>query len=137
MWMLIRQLPAEDETESQRPPTPRLRELPRSTPKRRPAMSPHSMLAALGAVTAGATRETAGPVLVMLHPGRSPIGQASVERVFDQFECERAGAYTSLEEAEARHASDVGFLLDIRAPFTDPAGARRERGVVFARSIRN
>ena len=94
------------------------------------------MLAALSAASGATKHDAEGPVVVLLHPGRSRIGQASVERVFAQFDCIGSAAYATVEEAEAQHARDVGFLLDIRAPFTDPTGARRDRGVVFAHGVR-
>lgn len=136
MWMLIRQLPPKEPDAADEPGAVE-RERRRETSGRglgRVARS--SLLAALGAQEANAVREGTGPVAVLLHPGRSPLAQVSVDRVFDQFECVAGGVYATLEEAERRHSGDVGFLLDIPCPFTDPAGARRERGVVFAHSVR-
>jgi hypothetical protein len=138
MWMLIRQLPAEDS-----PPRPHaeVRQLratvPSGSPKRlRTVLSTSSVLAALGAASGGGAVHESGPVSVLLHPGRSALTQVSVDRVFDQFDCSDRAVYGSIEEAETRHAGDVGFLLQIDCPFIDQSGARRDRGVVFARSVR-
>jgi hypothetical protein len=60
----------------------------------------------------------------------------SIERLFDQFDCRPRDVFASLAEAEAAHAEDVGFLLEVRRPFTDDAGRRRDHGVLFARSVR-
>lgn len=139
MWMLIRQLPAED---SPAPPRAEGARLPsaatpaRKTGTARSVLSASSVLAALGTARGGGATQDDGPVSVFLHPGRSTLAHATVERVFDQFDCADRAVYGSLEEAETRHVGDVGFLLQIDCPFTDPSGAKRDRGVVFARSVR-
>ena len=94
-----------------------------------------SLLEYLGA--AAAQTANGGAVSVFLHPGRAPVGTVGLERVFDQFECAAPDVHATLAEAEARHDSEVGFLLEVTRPFTDPRGARHPRGVLFARSVRD
>ena len=73
---------------------------------------------------------------IFLHPGRSLLTTVSLERLFDQFDCRARDVYASLDEAEAAHGEDVGFLLEVRRTFTDNAGRRRDRGVLFATGVR-
>jgi hypothetical protein len=94
-----------------------------------------SLLEYLGA--AAAQSGNGGAVSVFLHPGRAPVGTVGLERVFDQFECAAPDVHATLAEAEARHGSEVGFLLEVTRPFVDPRGARHPRGVLFARSVRD
>jgi hypothetical protein len=103
--------------------------------KPRAVSSKSSLLEYLGA--AAAQTANGGPVSVFLHPGRAPVGTVGLERVFDQFECAAPDVHATLAEAEARHDSEVGFLLEVTRPFTDPRGARHPRGVLFARSVRD
>lgn len=111
---------------------------PRRTAKARAAAERTSLLEYLGATAgASATNGAVGAVSVFMHPGRAPVGTVGIERVFDQFECGSTDVYASLGEAEARHAGDVGFLLEIARPFTDSRGRRHPHGVVFARSVRD
>ena len=106
--------------------------------KARAAAPKSSLLEYLGAAAVapppgGAT----AAVAVFLHPGRAPVGRVGIERVFDQFECAPAKVHATLDEAEACHEADVGFLLEVTRPFTDPHGQRHSRGVLFARSVRD
>jgi hypothetical protein len=97
-----------------------------------------SLLAYLGASAAQTVQAAnGGAVSVFLHPGRAPVGTVGLERVFDQFECAAPDVHATLAEAEARHDSEVGFLLEVTRPFTDSRGARHPRGVLFARSVRD
>ena len=97
-----------------------------------------SLLEFLGAaVTAPQANGAAAAVSVFLHPGRTPVGAVGVERVFDQFECIPSAVHATLAEAEACHEGEVGFLLEVARPFTDPRGGRHARGVLFARSVRD
>jgi hypothetical protein len=97
-----------------------------------------SLLEYLGAAASAAQPNGASaPVSIFLHPGRTPVGRVGVERIFDQFECAPVRVHPTLEEAEANHEGDVGFLLEVARPFTDPMGTRHPRGVIFARSVRN
>jgi len=97
-----------------------------------------SLLELLGATAAAsAANGGAAAVAVYMHPGRAPVGTVGIERVFDQFECGSPEVYTSLAEAEERHAGDVGFLLEVPRPFTDSSGRRHRHGVLFARSVRD
>jgi len=66
-----------------------------------------------------------------------PVGKVGVERVFDQFACATGKVHASLDDAEACHEGEVGFLLEVGRPFTDPSGGRHPRGVLFARSVRD
>jgi len=95
-----------------------------------------SLLEYLSAAAAAPSIDGAG-VSVFLHPGRTPVGAVAVERMFDQFECAAPEVHATLEEAEARHEGEVGFLLDVNRPFADPRGQRHPRGVLFARSVRD
>jgi hypothetical protein len=106
--------------------------------KARVASSKSSLLEYLGAAAAAAQPNGAtAPAEVFLHPGRTRVGRIGVERVFDQFECAPAKVHATLDEAEACHEGEVGFLLEVGRPFTDPTGARHPRGVLFARSVRD
>jgi hypothetical protein len=97
-----------------------------------------SLLEYLGAAAAApAANGAVAGVSVFLHPGRAPVGTVAVERVFDQFECASPEVHATLDEAEVRHEGEVGFLLEVSRPFTDPRGARHSRGVLFARSVRD
>jgi hypothetical protein len=99
--------------------------------------SAKSLLEFLGAAAAMAPAGAAvAPVSVFLHPGRAPVGSVGVERVFDQFDCAPAKVHATLADAEACHESEVGFLLEVGLPFTDPRGQRHPRGVLFARNVR-
>jgi hypothetical protein len=137
MWMLIRQLTADEIASPRRAQVTHLRPVAPHASKSRSLLSASSMLAVLSAARAGVNAAEAGPVSVLLHPGRSQLAHVTVERVFDQFECSDRAVYASVAEAETRHAGDVGFLLKIDCPFTDLDGTKRERGVVFARSVRD
>lgn len=102
------------------------------------ATTKSSLLEYLGsAAAAQQPGGAAAPVTVFLHPGRAPVGRVGVERVFDQFACVLPRVYATIEEAEACHAADVGFLLEVTRPFVDPRGDRHAGGVLFATSVRD
>jgi hypothetical protein len=93
-----------------------------------------ALLAVIGASSPADHHDDVG---VFLHPGRSLLATVSLERLFDQFDCRGRDVYSSLAEAEAALPENVGFLLEVRRPFTDNGGRRREHGVLFARSVRS
>ena len=92
-----------------------------------------ALLAVIGATPNHGGGEDVG---IFLHPGRALLTTVSLERLFDQFDCRARDVYASLDEAEAAHAEDVGFLLEVRRTFTDNAGRRRDHGVLFAPGVR-
>jgi len=107
-------------------------------PRNRAEAARLSLFALLGAAAESSQASAGGaPVGVFLHPGRAPVGSVSLDRVFDQFECASPQVYASIDAAELCHDGQVGFLLEVNRPFTDPRGARHERGVLFARSVRS
>ena len=111
---------------------------PRRSAKPRAEVERTSLLEFLGAAAASPTTNgAAAAVSVFMHPGRAPVGTVGIERIFDQFECGSPDVYASIAEAEFRHAGDVGFLLEVTRPFTDPHGRRHPCGVLFARSVRD
>jgi hypothetical protein len=92
-----------------------------------------ALLAAIGATPHVGRGEDVG---IFLHPGRALLTHVSLERLFDQFDCRARDVYASLDEAEAAHRDDVGFLLEVPRAFTDDSGRRRDRGVWFATTVR-
>jgi hypothetical protein len=107
-------------------------------PKARVASAKSSLLEYLGAASAAPQPNgAAAAVAIFLHPGRAPVGRVGIERVFDQFDCLHPKVHATLDEAEACHEGDVGFLLEVTRPFTDPHGDRHPCGVLFARSVRD
>jgi hypothetical protein len=93
-----------------------------------------ALLAVIGASSPVEYNEDVG---VFLHPGRALLATVSLERFFDQFDCRSRDVFPTLAEAEAAFPDDVGFLLEVRRPFTDNGGRRRDHGVLFARSVRS
>jgi len=93
--------------------------------------------ALLAVIGASSPNDIHDDVAVFLHPGRALLATVSLERLFDQFDCRARDVFATLAEAEAALPEDVGFLLEVRRPFTDNGGRRRDRGVMFARSVRS
>ena len=93
-----------------------------------------ALLAVIGASSPAELCEDVG---VFLHPGRALLASVSLERLFDQFDCRTRDVFATLADAESAFPYDVGFLLEVRRPFTDNGGRRRDHGVLFARSVRS
>ncbi len=92
-----------------------------------------ALLAVIGATPNSGRGED---VAIFMHPGRALLATVSLDRLFDQFDCRARDVYATLDEAEVAHVGDVGFLLEVRRTFTDNAGCRRDRGVLFASGVR-
>src|SRR5262245_38382422 len=75
-----------------------------------------TLLAVIGASSPTVSCDDVG---VFLHPGRALLATVSLERFFDQFDCRSRDVFATLADAEAAFPHDVGFLLEVRRPFTD------------------
>ena len=141
MWMLLEPRAERGASETAVVSTAAAERVPRTTPRPAPRSpggngSPtavETLLAVIGAVPAAEPHDDVG---IFLHPGRALLTTISLERLFDQFDCRARDVYASLDDAERAHRDDVGFLLEVRRAFTDNAGHRRDRGVLFAPSVR-